>query len=103
MGKSIIGMKTLIISFFKFIDFLTFKTIIGCSLSCNCQMLIVVACQATADVSPYINAKHTILTIFRSSEADRRSAFKSSSRFWLLFAASKSNEETVRKRDLATQ
>ncbi len=29
----------------------------------------------------FIHAKHTLLTIFRSSEAGRRSAFKSSRRF----------------------
>jgi len=33
------------------------------------------------------------LTIFRSSEADRRSALKSSSRFWFFFRHKKEQEE----------
>ena len=49
--------------------------------------------QITADVSPFIHAKHTKLTIFRPNEADRRSALKSLSRFWFFFRHKKEQEE----------
>jgi len=38
------------------------------------------------------------LTIFRSSEADRRSALKSSSRFWFFFRHKKEQEERTKRK-----